>query len=35
VPTILASACVGQNIARHRRQSEHVVESIGRSRAIV
>jgi hypothetical protein len=25
-PTILASSCVGQNITRHRRQSEHVVE---------
>ena len=24
VSTILATACVGQNIARHRRQSEHV-----------
>jgi hypothetical protein len=26
MPTILASACVGQHITRHRRQSEHVVE---------
>jgi hypothetical protein len=25
VPTILASACVGQNIARQRRQSQHVI----------
>src|SRR5271156_3855001 len=35
VPTILASACVGQNITRHRRQPEHVVEfAIGKQPSI-
>lgn len=35
VPTILAGACVGQNITRHRRQSEHVVEfAIGKQPGI-
>jgi hypothetical protein len=34
VPTILAGACVGQNIARYRGQSEHVVEfAIGQNPA--
>ena len=35
VPTILASACVGQNITRHRRQPEHVVEfAVGKQPSI-